>query len=244
MSEIAARDEAVEELQQRLDAVEAQAQGLKEALLTKASASAVRELQGSFVTTEELNQVKSQGSHVHAQVERASADVASLTARVSALAKHVDGNDEATSQAIKTHTARFQSDIDRVIRNVERVDGERSSEIQSLSGRIADLHAALHRKADCTALEQTAEAALSKEAFTTHMQAYITRAGVVQRLEPLELSLASVQAGLAGVKDTMQVSSSPLIFPLRNAPRTLSLSSYCFITVRARCCISSHGERN
>ena len=205
MSEIAARDETIAALRQKVEALEGAGQGLKEALLSKASIAALRDVQAATATTEELNHIKSQGVHVHAQLERASAEVASLTARVASLAKHVDGNDEATTQAIKTHTARFQSDIDRVLRNAERVDTERSSEIQSLSARIADVHAALRRKADCTALDKQAEVALSKEAFTTHMQSYMTRTAVVQRLEPMELGITSLQAGLAGVKDTMQV---------------------------------------
>jgi len=245
MSEIASRDDSILALQRKVEELEGAGQGLKEALLTKASMTALRDMQASTATTEELNHMKSHNAHLNAQLERASAEVASLTARVASLAKHVDGNDEATSNAIKTHTARFQSDIDRVLRNVERVDTERSSEIQSLSARIADLHAALYRKADCSAVEQTAEAALSKDAFNTHMQSYMTRTALMQRLEPMDLGIASLQAGLAGVKDTMQVSHPP---PLKLHVHCLVLSvcitciSLC--AVSAGCSFRCHGERH
>jgi DNA repair exonuclease SbcCD ATPase subunit len=228
-SAITSRDDTISELQTEVDNLRNTSQALKEALHAKASNAALREVQGNFASHEELKQVKTQGAQLLAQVEHAGTDVAAYSARVAALASHVDGNDEATSQAIKVHTARFQSDIDRVLRNVERVDSDRVSEMQALSGRIADVHAALQRKADCKQLERTAAAALDKDAFAMHMQAYLTRSDMLQRLEPLELTVTSVQAQLSGVRDTMAVSDpcNPLVLRAV-APRTsLSHCSLC-----------------
>ena len=223
-SSIVRRDEALQTLSGDMAALTGACDALKRLVDGKMDKSTWADAVDTFVTRDALKQSRTAVERLSGDVERLGGEVAAQASRLGALSQHMDDAAEATSTAIKRSAARFQADIDRVVRVSERAHADRAAETRDLSSRVSDVVASLAGKADSSALQDHAATFVTRTALSMELQAFVQRDAFHERTEPLEVALTSMQSRMAGLRDALHVRAlrpkrSTCTVPPRSMPR-------------------------